>query len=78
MTCRSCGAKPQVKGAQGPASWPNPVAGWLDFELVQAETWRLRSHIGSEEDLMPESQWKLGGVASRPRGWPPDHPSPQN
>jgi hypothetical protein len=25
---------------------------------------------------MPESQWKLGGVAGQPRGWLPDSPSP--
>jgi hypothetical protein len=63
------GAKPQVKGAQGPAGRP-------DFELIQAETWRLRSHVGLEEDPMPESRWKLGGVACRPCGWLPSRPSP--
>jgi hypothetical protein len=49
VACRPHGVKPQVKGAQGPAGWP-------DFELVQAETWWLRSHVGSEEDPMPEGQ----------------------
>jgi hypothetical protein len=65
------GAKPQVKGAQGSAGWPN-------FESVQAKTWRLRSHISSEEDPMPESRWKPGGVASRPHGGTPSYPSPPN
>jgi hypothetical protein len=46
VTRRPRGAKPQVKGAQG-------LAGWPDIESVQAETWRLCSHIGSEEDPMP-------------------------
>jgi hypothetical protein len=31
VTHRPCGAKPQVKGAQGLAGWPN-------FESVHAET----------------------------------------
>jgi hypothetical protein len=42
---------------------PNPMAGRPDFESVQAETWWLRSHVSSEEDPMPESQWKPRGVA---------------
>jgi hypothetical protein len=71
MSCRPCGANPQVKGAQGPA-------GRAHFELVQAETWELRSHIGSQEYHMPESRWKLGRVAGRPREWLPDRPSPPN
>jgi hypothetical protein len=71
VTCRPCGAKPQVKEAHGPAGWP-------DFESAQAETWWLPSHVGSEDDPMPESQWNLGGVAGRPCGWPPSHPSPPN
>jgi hypothetical protein len=78
VTHRPCGAKPQAKGAQGPASQPNPMAGWQDFELVQAEIWWLCSHVGSEEDPMPESQWKKGGVAGWPRGWLPSHPSLPN
>jgi hypothetical protein len=49
VTRRSRGAKPQVIGAQGPADRPNPMAGRLHFELVQAETWWLRSHVGSQE-----------------------------
>jgi hypothetical protein len=49
VTRRPRGAKPQVKGAQGPASRP-------DFELAQDETWQLRSHVGLEEDPMPKSQ----------------------
>jgi hypothetical protein len=76
VVCRPRGAKPQVKGAQGSAGRPNPMAGRPDFESVQAETWRLRSHISSEEDPMPESQWKPGGVAGQPHGWPGGHPSP--
>jgi hypothetical protein len=54
------------------------MAGRPNFESVHAETWRLHSHIGSEEDPMLESQWKLGGVAGQPREWPPGHPSPPN
>jgi hypothetical protein len=71
VTHRPHGAKPQVKGAQGTVGRPH-------FESVQAKTWRLRSHVGSQEYPMPEIQWKLGGVASRPCGRPPDHPSPPN
>jgi hypothetical protein len=78
VTHRPCGDKPQVKGAQGPASRPNHMAGQPDFGSVQAEVWRLHSHVGSEEDPMPKSWWKLGGVVSRPRGWPPGYPSPPN
>jgi hypothetical protein len=59
VTCRPRWAKPQVKGAQRPASRPNPMAGRPDFELVQAETWRLHSHVSLEEDPMPENRWKL-------------------
>jgi hypothetical protein len=55
MTCKPCGAIPQAKGAQGPAGRPNPMAGRPCFESVQAGTWRLRSHIGSQEYPMPES-----------------------
>jgi hypothetical protein len=78
VTRRPRWAKPKVKGDQGPASRPNPLAGRLHFELVQAKTWWLRSYIGSQEYPMPESQWKPGGVAGRPCGWPPDRPSPPN
>jgi hypothetical protein len=38
VTRRLRGAKPQVRGAQGPASWPNPMVGRPHFESVQAET----------------------------------------
>jgi hypothetical protein len=72
------GAKPQVKEAQGPVGRPNPMAGRPDFESVQVEAWRLRSHVSSEEDPMLNSWWKLGGVVGRPRGWPPGRPSPPN
>jgi hypothetical protein len=68
VTRRPHGAKPQVKGAQGPTGQPNPFAGRPHFESVHAETWWLRSYVGSQEYLMLESQWKLGGVAGRPRG----------
>jgi hypothetical protein len=78
VTRRPRGAKPQVKRAQGPADQPNPLAGRPHFESIQAETWQLCSYIGSQEYPMPESQWKLGRVAGRPRGWPPGHPSPPN
>jgi hypothetical protein len=64
-----CGAKPQIIGAQGPASRPH-------FGSIQAETSRLYSQVGSQEDPVPESQWKKRGVADRPRGWPPDYSSP--
>jgi hypothetical protein len=50
---RPHGAKPQVKGAQEPAGRPSPMAGRPEFESVQAETWQLHSHVGSEEDPMP-------------------------
>jgi hypothetical protein len=53
------GVKPQVKAAQGPASQPH-------FESVQAETWKLRSYISSQEYPMPGSRSKPGGVAGRP------------
>jgi hypothetical protein len=68
VTLRPRGAKPQVKGAQGLAGRPNPMAGQPHFESVQAETWWLRSYVGSQEYPMLESRWKPGGVAGRPRG----------
>jgi hypothetical protein len=71
VTHRPHGAKPQVKGAQGPAGRPH-------FESVQVETWRLCSHVGSQEYPILESWWKPGGVAGQSCGWPPDHPSPPN
>jgi hypothetical protein len=46
------------QGAKGPAGRPH-------LELVQVGTWQLCSHIGLEEDPMPESRWKLGGVDGR-------------
>jgi hypothetical protein len=78
VTCRPCGAKPQVKGAQGLVGQPSPMAGQPHFESVQIETWRLRSHVGTQEYPMPESRWKPGGVAGQPCGWPLGHPSPPN
>jgi hypothetical protein len=78
VTRRPRGAKPQVKGTQGPASRPNPMAGQPHFESVWVETWQLCSQVGSQEDPMPESRWKSRGVAGRPRGKPPGHPSPPN
>jgi hypothetical protein len=78
MTRRPRGAKPKVKGAQGPTGRHNPLADRPNFESVQAETWRLCSYVGLQEYLMPKNQWKLGGVAGRPRGWPPSRPSPPN
>jgi hypothetical protein len=74
VTHRSRGAKPQVKGAQGSAGQPNPIASRQHFELVQTETLWLRSHIGSQEYPMPESWWKLGVVAGWPRGRSPGRP----
>jgi hypothetical protein len=38
VTCKPHGAKPQVKGARGPAGKPNPLADQSHFELVKAET----------------------------------------
>jgi hypothetical protein len=78
VTCSPRGAKPQVKGAQGPAGRPNPMVVRPYFELVPTETWRLCSHVGSQEYPIPESWWKPEGVAGRPCGWPPGHPSPPN
>jgi hypothetical protein len=75
---RPRGAKPQVKGAQGPAGRPNLMAVRPHFESVQAGTLWLHSHVGLDGDPIPESQWKLGGVAGRPRGWLPGGPSPPN
>jgi hypothetical protein len=49
VTRRPRGAKPQVKGAQGPAGQPH-------FDSVRAETWRLHSHVGSQEYPMLESR----------------------
>jgi hypothetical protein len=45
VTRRPRGAKPQVKGTQGPAGWPNPLAGRPHFESVQTETWWLLSYV---------------------------------
>jgi hypothetical protein len=78
VTRRPCGDKPQVKGAQGPAGRPNSIVGRPHFESVQTETWRLRSHIDSQEYPMPERWWKLGGVADWPHGCPPGRTSPPN
>jgi hypothetical protein len=78
MIRRPRGAKPQAKGAQRPVGRPNPMVGRPYFESVRTETWWLCSHVGSQEYPMPESQWKSGGVASRPCGWPPGRPSPLN
>jgi hypothetical protein len=78
VTRRPRGAKTKVKGSQGPTSRANPLAGRPHFESVQAETWRLRSYVGSQEYPMFGSWWKPGGVAGQPRGWPPDYPSPPN
>jgi hypothetical protein len=62
VTCRPCAAKPQVMGAQGLTGWPNPMAGRPNFGLVQAKAWWLCSDVDSEEDPMPKSRWKPGGV----------------
>jgi hypothetical protein len=78
VTRRPHGAKPHVKGTQGLAGRANPMAGRPDFESIQAENWRLHSLVSLEEDPMPESQWKSGGVADRPCGLSPSRPSPPN
>jgi hypothetical protein len=56
VTRRLRGAKPQVKGAQGLAGRPIPMAGRLHILSVKAETWRLQSHVSSQEYPMPESR----------------------
>jgi hypothetical protein len=45
VTRRPPRAKPQVKGAQGLASRPNPMAGRPHFESVHAKTWQLHSQV---------------------------------
>jgi hypothetical protein len=64
VTNRPREAKPHVKEAQGSASWPNPMVDWPHFESVQVATWRLRSHIDSEDEPMPDSRSKPGRMAS--------------
>jgi hypothetical protein len=71
VTRRPHGAKPQVKGAQWPVGQPNPMAGQPHFESVQAETWWLHTHVGSQEYPIPESQWKPRGVGGQTRGLMP-------
>jgi hypothetical protein len=71
LTRGPCGAKPQVKGAQGPIGRPNPMAGRPHFELVRAGTWWLCSHINLEEDHMPRvggnwEEWLAGHMNGRP------------
>jgi hypothetical protein len=78
VTRRPRGAKPQVKGAQGPVGRPIPMAGRPHSKSVQAETWWLHSHVGSLEYPMPQSWWKSGGLDGWPRGWPSGRPSPPN
>jgi hypothetical protein len=78
VTRRTHGAKPQVKGAQGPDGRSNPLPDQPHYESVQAETWQLRLYVNSQEYPMPESWWKLGGVIGWPHGWPPSRPSPPN
>jgi hypothetical protein len=65
VTCRPRGAKPQVRGAQGPTDRPIPMVGLPHFESVQAETWWLRSYVGSQEYPMPESWWLHSYVSSQ-------------
>jgi hypothetical protein len=78
VTRRPRGAKPQVKEAQGLAGRPNPLAGRQHLESVKVETWWLRSYVSSQEHPMPDSPWKPEGVADRPCGWLPGHPSHPN
>jgi hypothetical protein len=59
MTNIPRGAKPQVKGPQGLAGRPH-------FESVQTKTWRLHSHLGSQEYPITKTRWKQAGVAGQP------------
>jgi hypothetical protein len=68
MTRRPHGAIPQAKGAQGPGGRPNPMASRPYFESVRAGTWWLCSHVSSQEHPMPDSRWKMGGVAGHVDG----------
>jgi hypothetical protein len=56
VTHKPRGAKRLVKGAQGPASQPDPLVGRPHFESVVAETWRPHSYVSSQEYPMSESQ----------------------
>jgi hypothetical protein len=71
VTHRPRGPNPQVKEAHGPVGRPHFKSAW-------AGTWWLRSHVGLEEDPIPESQWKLEGVAGQPHGGSSGCPSPPN
>jgi hypothetical protein len=68
VTRRRHGAKPKVKGAQGPAGQPNTMADQSHFESVRAGTCRPCSDVDLEEDPKPDTQWKSGGVAGQPCG----------
>jgi hypothetical protein len=78
VTRRPRGAKPQAEGPQGLVCRSNAMASRPDFELVQAKTWQLHSHVSLEEDPMPKGRWKPGGVVGRPCGCPSGRPSPPN
>jgi hypothetical protein len=41
-------AKPQVKGAQGPAGRPNSLAGQPGFESARLGTWLTHLYVGSQ------------------------------
>jgi hypothetical protein len=71
MTRRPHGAKPQAKGAQRPAGWPNPMAGRPYFESVRAGTWWLHSHVDHKSILCPRvdgnrEEWPTGHMDGRP------------
>jgi hypothetical protein len=73
VTRRPCAAKPQVNGAEGPAGRPNPMASRPHIEWVRCETWRLRSHIGSQESYARQSvETERSG---RPATWMTARPS---
>jgi hypothetical protein len=71
VTRRPRGAKPQVKGAQGPTDRPNPMAGRPHFESVQAETWQL-IHMSVHKSILYSrvsgnwEEWPIGHVDGRP------------
>jgi hypothetical protein len=67
MTCRPHGARPEVKGAQGPATRPDHLADRPHFESVQAETW---GHVHtSVHKSIPCPR-----VDGKREEGPPDHP----
>jgi hypothetical protein len=71
VTHRPCGAKPQVKGSQGPASWPNP---WPTGHTLSWFRLRLGGYVHTSVHnsiLCPRvggnwEEWPAGHVDGRP------------